>query len=161
MAKSALGLVIVVSLLTFGHAIAQEKEKKEKTHNNRVEYSTFSTGLDLELFLNSYEGYGKSEATPWAKFTEDSLDLKRIWAPLPRNTPLARQVVDMMSVTKVTSSNAECGIAPQLLFINSSNGASKMFAYEYNICDQSGLLNSKAIMDQYMACTMRRIMTAI
>ncbi len=150
---------IAVALLALAFAApgAGAEEKKEaRVRDNKVAFGSFHTAQDLAVFLVSHPGYQKSDETGWIKFNENKFDYGRIWAPEPSSLPVSTRTVSHIKVVLVTSPGNECATAPRLLFLKApetASGASifRLFAYEYNICDNTNMLNPDDMLKQYIA----------
>jgi len=132
-------------------AFADEMTLRE----NRVVFGSFHTGQNIRLFNTSHTGYTKSKEVDWLKFNADISDYKRIWAPLPEKSVLSRRTLSHIKVIEMTKEKQACQSSPRSLFLKSPGAGgklstSRLYAYEFIICDNTKLLTPDDMMRQYV-----------
>ncbi|MBI5814969.1 MAG: hypothetical protein HZB29_05100 [Nitrospinae bacterium] len=149
MKKAIFFLALFVLTLPAGAA----ENKPAKVRNNRVDFGPYVTGMALSLA--AAPGYKDSAKVTWEAYSKES-DRKSVWALAPEDVSIAENIVSRMPVLVVNAPAIGCDMAPRLMFLvdpaaGAGEGSGKLFAYEYNVCDTSGMLNTEMMMDQYIA----------
>jgi len=142
---------VAAALVLFTAGAFAEDTEKRRERNNKVIFGPVFTGQELEKFLASHPGYGKGEEVKWTKFNADPFDFSRVWAPAPEKMALSSKVMAYMPILPVTANKAGCGVAPRLLFLGTPANQYKLFVFEYVICDNTSLLDSRDLLNQYVA----------
>ncbi|VAX18352.1 hypothetical protein MNBD_NITROSPINAE03-185 [hydrothermal vent metagenome] len=138
-------------------AVVGAGEKKDTVKRyNKTSFGQFRTAVGLDMFLKANPGYKKSDETGWVEFVRDRFDYGKIWAPAPEKMVMSKRTLSHMGAVLVTSAENACGTAPRLLFLKSSDtkkgdSSFELFAFEYNICDTTGLLSPEDMVDRYIA----------
>ena len=149
---------IGTALLIFALAVVvgAEEKKEVKIRTNKTAFNLFHTATSLEMFLIANPDYQKSDETDWVEFVKDKFDYSRIWAPKPEKMAISKRTISRVGAVLVTSPKNDCGTAPRLLFLKSSDkrnddSSFNLFAFEYNVCDTTGLLSPEEMIDTYIA----------
>lgn len=155
--KEVLSWIGTALLIFMMAAVVGAQEAKEvKTRYNKTSFNLFHTDISLDMFLIANPGYQKSDETSWVEFVRDKFEYGRIWAPEPEKLAMSERTLSHMGAVLVTSPANDCATAPRLLFLKSSDrknddSSFKLFAFEYNVCDTTGLLSPKDMLDRYIA----------
>jgi len=159
--KNKIGVVlgwIGTAFLIFAMAAVVGAGEKNGVNQryNKTSFGSFHTAISLDMFLISNPGYKKAEETSWVEFSKDKFDFSRIWAPQPEKMATSHRTLSHIGSIMVTSAQNDCGKSPRLLFLKSSDtknddSSFKLFAFEYNICDTTGLLSPEDMIDRYIA----------
>ena len=143
----ALLAVIFVPLFAF----AQEKPIRL----NKVEFDLMTTGQRLEAFLSAYPHFAKSAPVSWEAYTKNPFDYTRMWTPLPEGEYLPNRIAKTLDVVTLTASAPSCDMPPRVLFIRGADGGGYggyyLYAFEYNVCDITGMLTPAEMVQQYIA----------
>ncbi|MGK7345588.1 MAG: hypothetical protein ACNS63_07245 [Candidatus Nitrospinota bacterium M3_3B_026] len=147
--RTAAIALIVLSIAATANAVDGEETTGERANN--VRFGGVRTGMSVSNFIREGEPYRKAESMAWVKF-ETLGQAGRIWAPAPEGMTLSRNVLSLMTVTPVSGSRPACSSTPRMLFVSGPPGGpgARLYAYEYMICDSSGLLNPGILIDQYI-----------
>lgn len=139
-----LTLILTLPLLLCGEANAVEK-------TNRVQFGKIKTGASLGTFMTFNKNYTKSEPTSFAE-TIKEVSPEGMWNPLPNQMSTSGTILNHLSTIEVTSSETGCGMIPRLIFLTGpEKSTAELYAYEFTICDDSKLLNTETVLDQYIA----------
>lgn len=146
----AAAVALIVLSLASAAAAADGKDAPRERANN-VRFGGVRTGMSVSNFVREGEPYRKAESMAWLAFQR--LDqAERIWAPPPEGMALSGKVLSLMMVTPVAGARPACSSAPRMLFVSGPPGGPgvRLYAYEYMICDASGLLDPGILIDQYI-----------
>ncbi len=133
-------IFLIALLILSTAAIAGERE-------NRVRYGDFRTGEGLQTFLIAHAGLERGKGESWTSFSRRE---NEIWAPAPEKRSLSSVILDKMKVHTISTKDNRCGASPRQVFLERSNGKAEMYAYEFNICDSSGLIDPVSSVEQYI-----------
>lgn len=143
---------IVIAIL-LAAALSAGTEKTEPVKKmNRVSFGQVAPGEDLKLFLDVNKEYKASKGVNWLEFAKPD-DKTTIWATAPDDVSISKKVLGRMPVISVTGPGSKCETTSTLLFLEgpAKQSGSNLFLYEYNVCDNTGLVTPQTMMDQYIA----------
>jgi len=145
-----MAFLMAAALILAGQAFAEDK-KPAKQRTNRVEFGSYMTGLTIELASAAYKD---APRTNWLKYSAPQ-EKNNVWVAAPADMVMAENVASRIPVIATAAPTAGCGMAPRLIFLagpsQTAAVSGKLYAYEYNICDTSGLLSTDMMMDQYIS----------
>lgn len=144
--KKLIGALLAVLFIS-ALALAEDKPVRQ----NKVEFDLMTTGQRLEVFLTAWPQYTKSEPVSWEAFTKNPFDYARMWTPFPEDEYLPGRIAKALDVVTLTASAPACDMAPRVLFIRSAGGGYHLYAFEFNVCDATGMLTPAEMVQQYIA----------
>lgn len=141
-------LAVMISLS--GPSLAQDKQAKPR--EIRTDFGFYKAGMSI--FLETSPNYRESSKLVWRDYIRLN-DPKNIWAAAPAGFFVSDRISAKMPVIVVTSPDQGCDTAPRLMFISGpprgqNQPGGTLFSYEYNVCDNTGLLSTDDMIVQYM-----------
>lgn len=118
-------------------------------HANRTEYGNIKTMLTQEKFERSYSGFSKGKVENLQR--KISAGKNSVFITIPKTAPRSERIEKNIRTVTYSAPKKSCSAPAQLLFLHTADGAESLYAYEYLICDDSGLLSPEKIVDKYLA----------
>ncbi len=123
--------------------------KTSPTHENRTEYGHLKTMLGQEKFEQLYDEFSKGKLEDL--HSKVSAGKNRIFVTIPKKATRSDRIEKNIRAVTYTATKNSCSAPARLLFLHTADGKKSLYAYEYLICDDSGLLSPGKIVDKYLA----------